>query len=84
MRKDKMLNRIPFCSVGREMSNPLLAKMVHNGSYLTEKRLRALKLIHNYGLKWTDGTTAAMRLFDQTFLDLFSWMDAEMGPTSTA
>jgi hypothetical protein len=30
---------------------------------LTPQRLRALTVIHNYGLKHGDGTTAAMRLF---------------------
>jgi hypothetical protein len=46
---------------------------------LTEKRLRALTVIHNYGIKRLDGTTAAMRLFDQKFPDLFSWLMTEMG-----
>jgi hypothetical protein len=34
--------------------------------------LRALTVIHNYGLKRVDGTTAAMRLFGAEFPDLFS------------
>ena len=53
--------------------------MYHNGRGLTEKRLRALTVIHNYGLKRVDGTTAAMRLFGQEFPDLFSWLVTEMG-----
>jgi hypothetical protein len=62
-----------------EGRNGYLSQMYHNGRGLTEKRLRALTVIHNYGLKRVDGTTAAMRLFGQTFPDLFSWLVAEMG-----
>jgi len=36
-------------------------------------------VIHNYGLKRKDGTTAAMRFFDNDFPDLFSWLLDEMG-----
>jgi Family of unknown function (DUF6399) len=62
-----------------EGRNGYLSQMYHNGRGLTEKRLRALTVIHNYGLKRADGTTAAMRLFGQTFPDLFSWLVTEMG-----
>jgi hypothetical protein len=62
-----------------EGRNGYLSQMYHNGRGLTEKRLRALTVIHNYGLKRVDGTTAAMRLFDQDFPDLFSWLVPEMG-----
>jgi hypothetical protein len=61
-----------------EGRNGYLSQRVHNGRGLTEKRLRALTVIHNYGLKRVDGTTAAMRLFGQTFPDLFSWLAGEM------
>lgn len=63
-----------------EGRNGYLSQMVQNNRGLTEKRLRALTAIHNCGLKQADGTTAAMRLFDQTFPDLFSWLVAEIGP----
>lgn len=62
-----------------EGRNGYLSQMYHNGRGLTEKRLRALTVIHNYGLKRVDGTTAAMRLFGQSFPELFSWLMAEMG-----
>lgn len=62
-----------------EGRNGYLSQMYHNGRGLTEKRLRALTVIHNYGIKRLDGTTAAMRLFDQPFPDLFSWLVTEMG-----
>ncbi len=61
-----------------EGRNGYLSQMVHNGRGLTEKRLRALTVIHNYGLQRADRTTAAMRLFGQPFPDLFSWLVAEM------
>ncbi len=39
----------------------------------------ALTVIHNYGIKREDGITAAMRLFDAEFPDLFSWLLGRMG-----
>lgn len=62
-----------------EGRNGFLSQMYHNGRGLTEKRLLALTVIHNYGLKRLDGTTAAMRLFNREFPDLFSWLVTEMG-----
>ena len=61
-----------------EGRNGYLSQMYHNGRGLTEKRLRALTVIHNYGLKRADGTTAAMRLFGRGFPDLFLWLVTEM------
>ncbi|MDZ4153674.1 DUF6399 domain-containing protein [Methylicorpusculum sp.] len=66
-------------SSASEGRNGYLSQMVHNGRGLTEKRLRALTVIHNYGLQRADGTTAAMRLLGQMFPDLLSWLVAEMG-----
>ncbi len=54
--------------------NGCLSQMYHNGRGLSEKRLKSLTVIHNYGLKRADGTTAATRLFDSEFPDLFSWL----------
>jgi len=62
-----------------EGRNGCLAQMYHNGRGLSKKRLKALTVIHNYGLRREDGTTAAMRLFDTEFPDLFSWLLDEMG-----
>jgi len=36
-------------------------------------------VIHHYGLKRLDGTTAAQRFFNQDFPDLFSWVLDQMG-----
>ena len=38
-----------------------------------------MTVIHNYDLKRKDGTTAATRLFDVEFPDLFSWLLDKMG-----
>ena len=65
-----------------EGRNGCLSQMYHNGRGLTENRLRALTVIHNYGIKREDGTTAAMRLFDTEFPDLFSWLLGNMGELS--
>ena len=62
-----------------EGRNGCLAQMYHNGRGLSEKRLKALTVIHNYGIRREDGTTAAMRLFDTEFPDIFSWLLDEMG-----
>jgi len=73
-----MARRFHRSSSAVEGRNGYLSQMYHNGRGLTEKRLRALTVIHNYGLKRVDGTTAAMRLFDRDFPDLFSWLVDEM------
>jgi len=41
-----------------EGRNGCLSQMYHNGRGFTEKRLRALTVIHNYGIKHSDGSTA--------------------------
>ena len=62
-----------------EGRNGCLSKMYHNGRGISESRLKALTVIHNYGLKRQDGTTAAQRFFEQDFPDLFSWILDRMG-----
>lgn len=62
-----------------EGRNGSLSKMYHNGRGISESRLKALTVIHNYGLKRRDGTTAAQRFFEQDSPDLFSWILDEMG-----
>jgi len=62
-----------------EGRNGSLSKMYHNGRGISESRLKALTVIHNYGLKRQDGTTAAQRFFAQDFPDLFSWVLGQMG-----
>ncbi|MDQ6998471.1 MAG: DUF6399 domain-containing protein, partial [Mariprofundus sp.] len=57
-----------------EGRNGCLSQMYHNGRGFTEKRLAALTVIHNYGIKHPDGSTAASRLFEQDFLDPLTWL----------
>ena len=49
------------------------------GRGLSIKRLKALTVIHNFGLTRPDGTTAAERLFERDFPDLFEWIVNQMG-----
>lgn len=75
---DWMARQFHRSSSAVEGRNGCLSQMYHNGRGLTEQRLRALTVIHNYGLKRHDGTTAAKRFFNQDFPDLFSWVAGEM------
>ncbi|MDQ6955017.1 MAG: DUF6399 domain-containing protein, partial [Mariprofundaceae bacterium] len=54
-------------------------QMYHNGRGFTKMRLRALTAIHNYGIKHSDGSTAASRLFGQDFPDPFTWLLGQVG-----
>jgi hypothetical protein len=41
---------------------------------VSERRLQALTVIHNYLVQRADGTTAAQRFFGQKHKDVFSWV----------
>jgi len=69
---DWMVRQFHRSSSAVEGRNGCLSQMHHNGRGITESRLKALTVIHNYGLKRRDGTTAAERLFTTEFPDLFS------------
>ena len=62
-----------------EGRNGRLSQLYHNGRGLTTSRLAALTVIHNYGLKRGDGTTAAERLLGTPFPDLFDGLLGQMG-----
>ena len=72
----RQFHRSPSAVEGR---NGCLSQMYHNGRGLTESRLEALTVIHNYGLMRQDGTTAAERLFGKPFPGLFAWLVGQMG-----
>ncbi|MDQ7089598.1 MAG: DUF6399 domain-containing protein [Methylococcales bacterium] len=76
---EHMARQFQRSSSAVEGRNGCLSQMYRNGRGLNKKRLNALTVIHNYGIKREDGTTAAMRLFDTEFPDLFSWLLNEMG-----
>jgi hypothetical protein len=62
-----------------EGRNGYLSQMHHTGRGIPFQRLQVLTVIHNFGLKRPDGTTAAQRLFEHEFPDLFEWVVKQMG-----
>ena len=62
-----------------EGRNGYLSQLNHCARGTPTQRLKALTVIHNFDLKRADGTTAAERLFGQTFPDVFEWTLARMG-----
>ena len=61
-----------------EGRNGYLSQMHHNGRGITENRLKASTVLHNYDTKRSDGTTAAERLFETKFPDVFDWLIEQM------
>ena len=66
-----MFQRSSSCVEGR---NGRLSLQHHGHSRVSERRLKALTVIHNYVVKRPDGTTAAERFFGQKHEDAFSWL----------
>ena len=62
-----------------EGRNGYLTKLHHARRGFSEQSLSVLTIIHNFDLKRQDGTTAAQRLFDYNFPDLFEWMLDHIG-----
>jgi hypothetical protein len=67
----ELFQRSSSCVEGR---NGRLSLFHHGQTRLSEKRLAALTVIHNYVLRREDGTTAAERFFGQKHRDGFSWL----------
>lgn len=63
--------RSSSCVEGR---NGRLSLHHHGQGRLGERKLKALTVLHNYGVKRPDGTTAAQRFFGVEHPDLFSWL----------
>lgn len=63
--------RSSSCVEGR---NGLLALYHHGRHGLSEQRLQALTVLHNYWVRRDDGSTAAQRFFGQKPRDLFAWL----------
>lgn len=74
-----MVRQFHRSSSAVEGRNGRLSQLYHNGRGLTKNRLAALTVIHNYGLKRSDGTTAAQRLFGTSFQNPFDWLLGQMG-----
>ncbi|MEM9092465.1 MAG: DUF6399 domain-containing protein [Cyanobacteria bacterium P01_F01_bin.53] len=62
-----------------EGRNGYLSKLHHARRGFSEQSLNVLTIIHNFDLKRTDGTTAAQRLFNHEFPDLFEWVLTQIG-----
>jgi hypothetical protein len=69
--------RSSACVEGR---NGHLALQHHGLHRLSDPRLKALAVLHNYYARRPDGTTAAERFFGQKPDDLFSWLLARIEP----
>ena len=66
-----LFQRSSSCVEGR---NGRLSLQHHGHSRVSERRLKALTVIHNYVVKRPDGTTAAERFFGRKHKDVFSWL----------
>jgi Family of unknown function (DUF6399) len=66
-----LFQRSSSCVEGR---NGRLSLQHHGHSRVSERRLKALTVIHNYLVKRSDGTTAAERFFGQQPRDVFTWL----------
>jgi hypothetical protein len=66
-----LFQRSSSCVEGR---NGRLSLQHHGHSRVSERRLKALTVIHNYVIQRADGTTAAQRFFGQPHKDVFSWL----------
>ena len=52
----------------------------HHGIHrLSEERLMALTVVHNFHVKRPDGTTPAQRFFESDHANLFEWLVENMG-----
>jgi hypothetical protein len=66
-----LFQRSSSCVEGR---NGRLSLQHHGHSRVSERRLKALTVIHNYMVKRCDGATAAEHFFGQQHKDVFSWL----------
>ena len=74
-----MTNNYQRTSSAVEGRNGYLTRLHHSGRGFSKETLKVLTIIHNFHLKRPDGTTAAQRLFDCEFPDLFEWIVDHMG-----
>lgn len=64
--------RSSSCVEGR---NGVLSLLMHRFHYLSEKTLKVLSIVHNFGVRRNnDGSTAAERFFEETHDDLFDYL----------
>jgi len=66
-----LFQRSSSCVEGR---NAQLSLRHHGMHRLSDRKLKALTVIHNYYLRRPDGTTAAERFFENKPIDMFEWL----------
>ena len=66
-----IFQRSSSCTEGR---NGQLSLYHHGLHLLSDRKLRALTILHNYFIQRPDGTTAAERFFGSKPPDLFEWL----------
>lgn len=74
-----MCGKFQRTSSAVEGRNGYLSGLHYSGRGSTEQTLKVLTIIHNFDIKRDDGTTAAQRLFEKLFPDLFEWVVPRMG-----
>ncbi len=74
-----MVTQYQSTSSAVEGRNGYLTRLHHSGRGFSEQTLKVLTIIHNFHLKRPDGSTAAQRLFNYEFPDLFDWVVDHMG-----
>ena len=70
----RMTQQFQRSSSAVEGRNGYLSQVYHCRRGLSAKRLRVLTVIHNFGLKRPDGTTAAQRLYQLHFPDPLEYL----------
>ena len=69
-----MVMKFQRTSSAVEGRNGVLSRMNHAQRAIPARRLKVLTIVHNFGLRREDDTTAAERLFGEPFPDLFEWI----------
>ena len=62
-----------------EGRNGYLSRLHQAGRGFSPQTLKVATIVHNFELKRADGTTAAQRLFEHEFPNLFDWVVESMG-----
>lgn len=75
----EMANHYQRTSSAVEGRNGYLSRLHHAGRGFSPTALKVATIIHNFDLRRPDGTTAAQRLFDHEFPNLFDSIVASMG-----
>jgi Family of unknown function (DUF6399) len=76
---EEMSTKYQRTSSAVEGRNGSLSRLHHAGRGFSPQGLKVATIIHNFDLKRADGTTAAQRLFDHEFPNLFTWLVDAMG-----